>query len=167
MPARKYPLAALFAVLGLIAAIFAFTTPASAYPPGSAASVGSSSSTVGPGGSFTVSGRNFKGVVTITGSDPIFLARVTAGADGTFSARVTLPAKEFPPGSHIITATDTFGDEATFHVTVASAAVTTTKPGSGLPFTGFAAGTIGGIGVLLLLGGGFLLLAGRRRNATV
>ena len=163
---------ALAGLIGLFVAAFLFTTSASAYPPGTAASVGVSASTIGPGGSLTVSGSGFKGTVTVTAADPILLATVTAGADGTFSARVTLPASEFPPGNYTITASDAYGDSTSVKVTIATAAApsspsTPSTGNGGLPFTGFAAASVGGLGVLLLIGGGIMLLAGRRRHATV
>ena len=126
-------------------AAFAFTTSASAYPPEQSASLSASASVVTPGGSITVTGTHFKGLVTLTAngrSGPMVLGTVMANADGTFSTRVTLPAGEFPPGTYTITATDAFGDVQTITVTVVAAAVPAnpSSGSSGLPNTGFAVG---------------------------
>ena len=167
MSAVARPVTALLVVIGLIVAAFAFTTSASAYPPGRSASLSASASAVTPGGSITVSGTHFKGLVTIRAngrSGPMVLGTVMANADGTFSTSITLPAGEFATGSYTVTATDAFGDVETLTVSVVAAAVAgnPSSGGSGLPNTGFAVAGIGGLGLLLLLGGGIMLLVGRR-----
>lgn len=173
MSVVKRPMMALVAVIGLLVAAFVFTTTsASAYPDNRTASLSANRSAVAQGGSIVVTGNNFKGLVTLTAngrSGTITLGTVTANADGTFSTRLTLPAGEFPPGSYTITATDAFGDVETVTVSVvtAAAAANPSSGNSGLPNTGFAVAGIGGLGVLLVLGGGFMLMAGRRPKAAV
>ena len=118
----KLALIAAVAVMGL-----SFATPAFAYGP-NAATVSSSTSSTGPGGSLTVSGSHFVpgGSITIVlHSTPVTLATTTADPTGSFSVSVTIPS-DTVPGAHEIIASDTSGDSASTDLTVTGTVPTAT-----------------------------------------
>ena len=160
------------------------------YPPASDAGLTVSESTVSPGESFTVSGEGAEPGATVTikltkassslgaGNSAVAvspalaraLARVrpvaqgtttlgstTAEDDGSFSVTVTIPSG-LDAGTYTLTATS--GGEvlgvATIRVAAASA--------GGLPFTGGNVAPGLAVGVALILAGGLLLVAIRRRR---
>jgi Bacterial Ig domain len=164
---RRGALTALLAVATVLVSIFAAGS-AGAYPPGTAPTLSLSSSTVGPGGSVTSSGNNFVpgSSVTVTLDNGTTLATLTADANGAFSASITIPAGT-AAGDHTLTATDATGESATAALTVTAAGAgggAGGGGGGGLANTGVAIASIGGVGLLLLIGGGLMLLAGRRRS---
>lgn len=186
----------LLAVLGLATVVaVSSASPASAYPDGVGPVVGLSSSVVTAGGTLTVSGSHFRGTVTLVGhSAAVDLGTTEAsGPEGRFSKTVTITAEDFPPGDHTIEATDAYGDSLTVGFTVAAAgsgnggngnggngngsgnggstggggSANGGDGGGGLAYTGVAVISVGALGVLLLIGGSFILVAGRRRKATI
>jgi hypothetical protein len=110
------------------------------------------------GGSITVSGQGCTPDATITvtldGTTP--LGTTTASDTGAYSVRVKIPS-DTSPGSHQIVV-EGAGCSGTLGITVQA-------PG-GLAGTGVAVIGIGALGVVLLVGGGLMLLAGRRRRVT-
>lgn len=180
--------AGLTAVLGLVTVlVLVGASSASAeYPPGSTPEVSASASVVTPGGTLTLSGSHFSGTVTFIGhSAPVYLGTaVASGPNGTFTKTVTITAADFPAGDHDIVASDAFGDSSTFGFTVAPVGADTSGNGGsgsgsggsasgsgggasgGLAATGVAVLSIGGLGVLMLIGGGVVLMAGKRRKMT-
>ena len=169
MSAMKRLFAATLAVIGLVIAAASLGSTASAYPAGTAPSISVSSSTVAPGGSDTVSGTNFtpnSSVSLSLHSDPVDLGTVTTDGSGNFSAAVTIPSST-ATGSHTIEALDTpTGDVATAAITVSTSGTGTGGGGGGggLAGTGVAVIGIGALGIVLLVGGGLMLMAGRRRK---
>jgi hypothetical protein len=176
-------------VLAAVLALFATPANAQDYPPGSDEGLTVSESTVSPGESFTVSGDGAEPGATITvtltrvssslgaghqivaaspalarlvaASRPLAqgtvnLGRTTAEDDGSFSVTVTIPSTT-DPGVYTLSAIS--GGEvlsvATIRVVAAS---------GGLPFTG--ADVVPGlaVGAGLIIAGGLLLLAVRRRR---
>lgn len=172
MSVSKVPIAALIAVLGMIAATLAFSASASAYPPGTGPSLSLSSSTAPEGGSVTVFGNGFTpGTVNLTlCSTTSSLGTAQADSTGAFTQGVTLPAGV--TGAQKICGTNSAGTAS------ADITITTSSGGGGgggggtgggggnLAGTGAAVIGIGVLGVLLLVGGGAMLLAGKRRKAT-
>jgi hypothetical protein len=158
----KLALIAAVAVMGL-----SFATPAFAYGP-NAATVSSSTSSTGPGGSLTVSGSHFVpgGSITIVlHSTPVTLATTTADPTGSFSVSVTIPS-DTVPGAHEIIASDTSGDSASTDLTV-TGTVPTATASPALAFTGADIAALSGVGAIALALGGMLILTGRRRRRVV
>jgi hypothetical protein len=122
------------------------------------------------GSSITFSGSGFAAgeKVTISLDNGKQFPSVFANASGAFSETITLPAGV--TGTHTITATGTTsGHSASIKIQVAGVGASggTTASGSGLAFTGASVIGIIALGVLLLVGGGLMLLAGRRRKAKI
>ena len=101
-------------------------------------------------------------------STPTPLGQVTTGDDGTFTATVTIPAGF--SGNHSLVAAGIDPSGAPLYlrmdITIAGAAVAAGAAATGgLAYTGFTALPFVGGGLLALLAGGGLLVAGRRRHA--
>ena len=158
----KFALIVAVGCLGL-----AFAAPAFAYGP-NAATVGASTSSVGPGGSLTVTGNNFGPGDTVTvvlHSAPVTLATTTADGSGTFSVVVTIPS-DTAPGLHQIVASDTDGDStSTSLLVVGTVPVAVATPS--LAFTGADIAALSGVGAIAVALGGMLILTGRRRRRVV
>lgn len=170
MSAMKRLLAALIAVAGLVIAAASLGAPASAYPAGTSPAISLSATTVPVSSSLTVFGSNFtpnKSATLTLHSTPVGLGTVAVDSKGAFSAQVTIPAGT-TPGAHVIEALDVAtGDVTSAALTVtASGTGTGTGGGGGLAGTGVAVIGIGALGVVLLVGGGLMLMAGRRRKVT-
>jgi hypothetical protein len=152
------------AFVGAVSALtLAFATPAFAYG-SNAATVGTSVSSVGPGGSLTVSGNNFApdSTTTITlHSTPVVLATTSTNSAGSFFAVVTIPA-DTSPGTHTIVATDAAGDSASTIIVVTGTVPVAAS--SGLAFTGADIAALSGVGAVAMALGGMLILTGRRRR---
>jgi hypothetical protein len=158
---RRASLAALFVVVTVLASLFAAGS-AGAYPPGTAPTLSLSTNVVQAGGSVRLCGDHFVPGSTVTVAlDGTTLATGTAGANGSLCVTVTIPAGT-AAGAHTLSATDTAGESATAALTVTAAGAG--GGGGGLANTGVAIASIGGLGLLLLIGGGVMLLAGRRRS---
>ena len=154
--------------LALIAVVSVFglalATPAFAYGP-NAATVTTSTSSIAPGGSFTVQGSNFQPNATVTvtlHSNPVTLGTTTANSSGDFSIVVTIPS-DTVPGTHEVIATDTAGDSASTEIVVTGTVPVATS--SGLAFTGADIAALSGVGAIALALGGMLILTGRRRRS--
>lgn len=165
----KRATAALIGLFAMIVATIGFATSASAYPAGTPATVGVSTTNPAPGGTMNVSGSGFQPGETIgltEHSDPYSLGTTVASSTGTFSTTVTLSPDL--TGSHTIVAVGrSSGTTATVAICVGSctsAGGTGTNGGGGLASTGVAVIGIGALGLVLLVGGGLMLLAGRRRT---
>jgi hypothetical protein len=170
MSAMKRLFAVIVAVIGMVIAAASIGVAASAYPPGTGPTISTSTSTVPQGGSLTVFGDNFSpnsDAVLSLHSTPVGLGTVHTDSNGQFSAQITVPSST-TPGTHTIEALDTpTGD-------IASATITVTGGGTGggggggggVAETGVAVISIGALGLVLLVGGGLMLMAGRRRKVT-
>jgi hypothetical protein len=172
MSAMKRLFAVMVAVIGMVIAAASIGVAASAYPPGTGPTISTSTSTVPQGGSLTVFGDNFSpnsDAVLSLHSTPVGLGTVHTDSNGQFSAQVTVPSTT-SPGTHTIEALDMpTGD-------IASATITVTAGGTGggggggggggVAETGVAVISIGALGLVLLVGGGLMLMAGRRRKVT-
>jgi hypothetical protein len=97
-------------------------------------------------------------VELIVYSTPVSLGTVQAGADGRFTATVTLPAG-LANGTHHLVAS---GVDAAGNPRYLVSEITVSG-GTGLAYTGFSALPYIGAGALALLAGGGLLVASRRR----
>jgi hypothetical protein len=168
MHTKRRRCAPLIMLFGVIIAVLAFAVPANAAPYTTQPTVAVSSQTVTAGGSITFSGSGFLPgeTVRITVSDPITLKSVVADSSGSFSTVIVLPAGL--TGAQTLTATGlTSGRTASITIQVLAASAnpfpTSTATG-GLAFTGAAVGAIGALGGLLLIGGGLMMLASRRRK---
>jgi len=136
--------------------------------------VGSSVSDQTPsaGSSFTVSGSGFNAgeKVTIVLSGGASLGTATADSSGAFSFSVKLPSGVTGAQTIVFTGA-TSGKTSSQAITVGALAFTSaggsTKTGGTLAFTGAAVMAIGSLAVLLVLGGGLMMLAGRRRKSVI
>jgi len=107
-----------------------------------------------PGGSVTVEGGGFwpgESVELVLHSTPVTIATVTANAAGGFATTAAVPSS-VPPGAHTLVATGLTSGHAF------SASVALAMPATGAEFAGPAVA-----GALLLLIGGALIVAARRR----
>jgi 5'-nucleotidase len=173
--------------------LLATAANAQTYPPGGNQGLTVSQSTVAPGGTVTVSGDGASPGATVTitltksssalggrhavaaapglarllaatrplAQSGVVLGRTTADDDGAFSITVTIPAGT-APGVYTLAATSG-GDVlsvATLRVVAAG------DDENDLPFTGADVGPGLALGVGLILAGGLLLLAVRRRRRT-
>jgi hypothetical protein len=187
MSGSKRAAAALVAVLGMILAAFSFASSATAVPAGysHAPTVGVSTTSPGVGSTITVSGSGFASGETVNitvGNYGVGAAH--ANRAGEFRTQVSLPSGL--SGSQTLTATgETSGHTASITLCIGGNCGTAGGPppvnnggvsngganngggGGILASTGVAVIGIGGLGLVLLLGGGLMLLAGRRRNAAV
>jgi hypothetical protein len=172
---------ALIAVFGVIVAVVALASPASAAPYGSQPTCSVSDQTPGEGGSFTLSGSGFganENISDVLHSVPSTLAPAATDASGNFAVTVALPMGF--TGVHTISSTGaTSGRVATVTITIGgtttNAAAGTTAAGTtaagttaatgGLAFTGADVAGIGALAVLLLLGGVLMVFASRRRRS--
>lgn len=175
MSAMKRLFAVSLAVIGMVIAAASLGVAASAYPPGIAPTIATSVSTIPQGGSLTVTGNDFtpNGQAHLSlHSAVVDLGVVSVDANGQFSAQVTIPASE-STGVHTIEGLDIpTGDVATATITVTGTGGGApggggTGGGGGLAGTGVAVIGIGALGVVLLVGGGLMLMAGRRRKVTI
>ncbi|WP_375504106.1 hypothetical protein [uncultured Jatrophihabitans sp.] len=167
MSASKKPVAALIGVLAMLIAGLFFASSAGAYPDG-VAPVVTTSGTPTCGGSITVTGANYKPGETVNVTDSNGdSAAVTAGSDGGFSTSfpITCPNGTLP---ETLTASGGSGVDA---VTLSNGGSTNgggSGSGSGgLSNTGVAVIGIGAVGLVLLVGGGLLLMAGKRRKVSI
>ena len=170
MSAIKRPRVALVAVFGLIVAAVAFAGPANAAPYSNQTTSSVSNQTPAAGSSFTLSGSGFganEDVSNVLHSLPYTLTPARSNVSGNFSVTVTLPAGV--TGVHTIVSTGaTTGHVSTVTITIggAASAGAFTTGGTKLAFTGAAVTGIGGLALLLIVGGGVMLFAGRRRTVS-
>jgi len=138
---------------------------AAEYPP-SSASASASASTVSPGGTLTITGSgclaNSEVSMTLL-SDPVSLGLVTANAGGAFSTAVTIPA-DTPAGAHTIVVACTGADGNAVTQNIAIAVAASASRSDTLPRTGSDSPPVILIGAGLLLVGGVLAVAARRRR---
>lgn len=170
MSALKKPIFALVGVVAmLLTGLFFATSSASAYPPGTAPTLGVSNTNAGCGDSVTVSGSHYQPGETVTISQGGKSYTVTADSTGSFSTSITIVCPNGVDAGSITATGSSSGDVADISLTAGGTGSGSGGGGSGggnLSSTGVAVIGIGALGVVLLVGGGLLLLAGRRRNAT-
>lgn len=183
MSVGKRPFAALILALAMIFAALTLGGPASAAPYADQTTIGVSDQTPSEGSSFTISGAGFKAGehVRIVLDNGDFLGTATADSTGQYSFSVTLPSGL--TGTHSIIATgETSGKVATSSISISaptssssngsasgssSSSGTSSGSGTGLAYTGVAVVGIGSIGLALLVGGGAMLLLGKRRKGVI
>jgi hypothetical protein len=150
-----------------VAMIGAFSGSAQAAPYTAQPTVSVSDETPTEGGTLTLTGQGFGSSEDVnntlhTVTYPLTSAHTDAA--GNFSVVVTLPAGV--TGTHtIVSAGVTSGRTASVTITI-GAPSTGGAGGGGLSNTGVAVIGIAGVGVLLLIGGGTMLLAGKRRKVS-
>jgi hypothetical protein len=178
MSTMNRPRAALIAVFGVIIAAVALASPASAvtYPPPAA---GATVSTQNPavGGSVEFCGKGFTAGerVTIKVGATSFPS-VTADSSGEFCTTLVLGVSLSGPQTIVATGV-TSGTKVSASIVVGGTSTGGTGGTSGggtsgngddaLANTGAVVISIGALGVLLVVGGSMLVLAGRRRNVKV
>ena len=167
MTKRIRPLAALGSVLALMIAALTFAAPAGAAPYVEAASISLSAQAACT--SVGVSGTGFApGSAVAFSLGTSSLGSATADANGAFSVTVSLPSGL----SGLQTLVAAQGDvTASAGVTIDCAAAGGAGGGGGggsggLPNTGVAVIGIGVLGLVLLIGGAAMLLAGKRRRVS-
>ena len=117
------------------------------------------------GKSITVSGKSCTPGTTVTVSldGGTVLGTTTAGSDGSYSIVVKIPAGI--SGSHTINVSGA-GAGCSGVLPISITASNNGGGDGGLASTGVAVIGIGSLGVVLLVGGGLMLLAGRRRRTS-
>ena len=161
--AKRLGALALAAILVVVAAV-TFSQSASAYPSGTAPAIALNHSSGLTFSKVVVTGSHFTPHKTATlsfHSTPVPLGTVNVAADGTFTTTITVPDVNL--GSHFVQAID----DASTQVATADFDVTghgTQGAGGGLANTGVAVLGIAALGLTLLIGGGLMLMAGRRRK---
>ena len=193
MPTSKRRNASFIVILGVIFAMVAFAGPANAGPYTHQATISVSTQTPRMGGQFRLCGKNFhaRGIVKITLDKRIYLGSLRTNSKGAFCATVRLPRRVsgghrlwvqdqyrhsasawiriLRPGVRVAGVSVTAGttsSAATSSAATTSAATTSAESTSSgeLAFTGAAGIGIGALGGLLLVGGGLMLFAGKRRK---
>lgn len=154
--------ATLLAMLGATLALVGFGAAAGAAPYSPTPTVNVSTTNPSAGGSITVScsgfGANDPVTISIAGQS---IGTATTDSSGACSATVTLPSGL--TGAQTIVLTDaTTGQTASIAITIGAS--TSSSGGGTTSNTGVAVLSIGSVGVLLLIGGAALLIAGRRRQ---
>ena len=156
----------LIVMFGVIMAMVAFATPANAaYSTPTTTSVSNQSPMAGSNVTFCGQGLQAGETVAIALANGTTYPSVVADTSGAFCTVVVLGASL--TGPQTLTATGlTSGrtSSTTIQVLGLSASAAPAPATSGLAFTGANAIAIGGLGGLLLLGGGALVIAGRRRK---
>ena len=167
MPTIKRPNRALIAMFGVISAVVALASPASAEEPYTHQPTCSvSDERPAEGGHFTLHGKGFgrhEHMRDVLHSVPFTLAPAVTDASGNFATTVALPMGF--TGVHTISSTGaTTGRTATVTITIGGTTTAAAPTSNGLAFTGAAVIGIGSLAVLLLVGGGLMLFASRRRK---
>lgn len=161
-------------IVGAVAlTALAFASPAGAqYDPGVAGLTltngdGSSGATCNPGGALTASAAGFQPGTEVTftfNSDPVVLGTATAGDDTVASIQTTWPANA-SDGTHTVVASGTDGT-GPFEVS-SSTVCGVSSSGGALPRTGSDSAPLFQIAIALVAAGGILVLAARKRMASV
>ena len=142
-------------------------------------SCGTDTGTVAVNAGYFTPGTN---VVVTLQSDPVTLGTVVATQAGTITATYNLPAN-ITAGAHTVTATGTsretgLTESVTAAITVtipagcvsnqnvtSSTAAPATTGGGSLPRTGGDFGIVAAVGAVLLVAGGLIVMANRKRSA--
>jgi hypothetical protein len=146
----------------MVIAVMSFSGSASAYPPGHNPTIHLNHTSGPVGDKVVVTGQHFTPSQPVTlsfHSAPVALGTVTATPGGTFSTKITIP--NVPLGAHEVVATDISGQVATAVFTITGAGA---GGAGGVAGTGVAVIGLSALGFVLLVGGGILLLAVRRRR---
>ena len=145
--------------------------PASAYPDGQIGTARINSTVFPPGGNVVVTVENTTpgGLTMQIFSAPVTIGTGSVGADGTGSVSGAIPAGY--SGAHTIQVTGAGGEIYPFSITVTGGSTGGGSGGSdgsggGLANTGAAVTGIGILGGILVAGGVFFVVAGRRRTAS-
>jgi hypothetical protein len=156
------------AVLAIVVLVFAAVTfgagSASAYPSGTSPQIALSHNSGPVGDSVNVVGTHFTPHKTATltfHSASFALGVVNVNGQGAFTVTITIPNAGV--GAHTVDGLDNASGQsasADFTITASGAG----GAGGGLASTGVAVLGIASLGLVLLVGGGLMLLAGRRRK---
>ena len=174
MTSFKKPLLAVIALMTAVFASLLLTAgPASAaYPAGSTAGITITPNPAHCGDTVTVTGSHYNPgeEVTVT-ADGAQYGPYKAGSDGSFSATFKLTCSGTEPVTIMAKGNQGDVDSLTVHTTGGGSGSGGNSGGGnsgsgGLSSTGVAVVGIGAVGVVLLLGGGLLLFAGKRRRVS-
>jgi len=164
----------LLIVGAVVLTALAFASPAGAqYDPGVQGITltngnGTSGASCDPGGPLTVSASGFQPGTDVTftfSSDPVVLGTATAGDDTAASVQTTWPANA-SDGEHTVTASGTDG-AGPFEVSASTVCGVSSASGGALPRTGSDSAPLFQIAIALVAAGGILVLAARKRMASV
>jgi hypothetical protein len=166
MSVRSRPILAALATIAVALTAASFAGPANAAPYTRQPTLSINVQTPAVGATVVLTGAGYlPGVqVTVTLHTAVTtLGSVTSDASGGFTKSVTLPAGV--SGTHTIVGAGTgSNDSASVTITIGGSSGGGTGGGGGLSSTGVAVVSIGTVGIALLIGGGLMLLAGRRRR---
>ena len=163
--------AAAVAILCVLFAAVAFSQSASAYPTGTQPLIALGHDSGPVGDTVYVSGENFTPGKTATlsfHSAVVELKTVDVNSQGKFATTITIPTD--PLGLHHVEGLDVasgdVSNDAAYTITGSGTGGTggTGGGGGGLANTGVAVLGIAALGLVLLVGGGLMLMAGRRRK---
>jgi hypothetical protein len=167
MPTSRRLSMPLIVMFAMIIAVVTFAGPVNAAPYATQPTISVSNQAPAAGSSITISGSGFAPgeTVTIVLGNGTHFPSVVANASGSFSEVVVLGVSL--SGPQTITATGTTsGHTAKIQIQVGGVSASAGTTAAGLAFTGASVIGISALGGLLLLGGGLMLLAGRRRKFT-
>jgi LPXTG-motif cell wall-anchored protein len=129
---------------------------------------GTSGASCNPGGPLSASAQGFDPGTTVTftfESDPVVLGTAVADASGAASIQSTWPAAA-ADGAHSVVASGT-GDGVPFSVSSSTTCGVGGSGGGALPRTGSDSAPLLQIAIALVAAGGILVLAARKRMASV
>jgi hypothetical protein len=167
MPTSRRLSMPLLVMFAMIIAVVAFAGPANAASYATQPTISVSNQAPAAGSSITISGSGFTPgeTVTLVLGNGTHFPSVVANASGSFSEVVVLGVSL--SGPQTITATGaTSGHTAKIQIQVGGVSASAGTTAAGLAFTGASVIGISALGGLLLVGGGLMLLAGRRRKFT-
>jgi LPXTG-motif cell wall-anchored protein len=163
----------LLIVGAVVLTALAFAAPANAQYNGEVGGLtltngnGTSGASCNPGGPLTATASGFQPGAQVTftfNSDPVVLGTATAGDDGVASIQSTWPANA-ADGTHTVTASGADGD-GVFEIGASTVCGVSTSGGA-LPRTGSDSAPLLQIAIALVAAGGILVLAARKRMASV
>ena len=170
MSALKRPVAALIGVMAVLLAGLFFSSSSQAAPYVSGVAPTTTISSTACGSPVTISGTGYQPgeTVTVTENGTVLGKFGPVDSNGSFSGTITVVC---PSGTDAVTIISTGSatgavDAITIHSTAGGGSGGGSGNG-GLSNTGVAVIGIGALGVVLLVGGGLLLLAGKRRKVSI
>jgi len=168
MPTKWRYSAPLIVMFGLVIALMSYVLPANAAPYATQPATSVSNQAPASGSSLQFCGSGFAPgeTVTIALDNGTTFPSDQADSSGAFCTTIVLGASL--SGTHTLVATGTTsGRTSSTTIQVAGVAANSSDTNDELAFTGAAVVGIGGLGALLLVGGGVMVFAGRRRKANL
>ena len=169
MSALKKPVAALIGVMAVLLAGLFFAASSQAYPAGVNPTLTLQTTTPACGTTDSFTGSNYQPGESVTVSDNSGdSTTVIADGNGNISGSLTITCKGTDPTTITATGGTSGGvDAVSISVGGSSSGGSSSGSNGGLSSTGVAVIGIGVLGVVLLVGGGLFLVAGKRRKVSI